>query len=194
LTGGAPHLPRHAIILAAGESRRMGQPKALLEIDGIALVTRHAARFAEAGCNPILVLTRPELRDAVAVAVRAIPGSRVEAAITTSQGETCRVGATKLGHAGAVVFVTPVDLLPPDVDVLERLAGAVEAGAEAATPHSQGRGGHPIAIGTASLARFAAAPEATTLRDHLAAMGARRAVVEVADERVLGDFDHPQVA
>jgi molybdenum cofactor cytidylyltransferase len=44
------------VLLAAGSSRRMGQNKLLLELEGQPLVRRVAGRAAEAGLDPILVV------------------------------------------------------------------------------------------------------------------------------------------
>ena len=46
-----------AILLAAGESSRLGQPKQLLEIDGEPLVVRQARLLAERGYARVVVVT-----------------------------------------------------------------------------------------------------------------------------------------
>src|SRR5204863_4439675 len=50
--------PSHiaAIILAAGESSRLGQPKQLIQFRGKTLVRRVVDAASEAGCQPILVV------------------------------------------------------------------------------------------------------------------------------------------
>ena len=53
---------RHAgapagLLLAAGEGRRLGTPKALVEIGGIRLTDRGVRMLHEAGCTPIIVVT-----------------------------------------------------------------------------------------------------------------------------------------
>lgn len=45
-----------AILLAAGASTRLGQPKQLISIDGETLLRRTARFAAEAGCSPIFVV------------------------------------------------------------------------------------------------------------------------------------------
>ena len=54
-----------AIILAAGASKRMGLPKALLEADqGLSFLGRLAKIFTEAGLAPLVVLGAPLTVDA----------------------------------------------------------------------------------------------------------------------------------
>jgi molybdenum cofactor cytidylyltransferase len=45
-----------AVILAAGASTRLGQPKQLVPIDGEPLLLRTVRMAREAGCNPIIVV------------------------------------------------------------------------------------------------------------------------------------------
>jgi molybdenum cofactor cytidylyltransferase len=59
-----------AVLLAAGASTRLGQPKQLIHIDGESLLRRTARLALEAGCSPIYVVLgyeadgmRPELAD-----------------------------------------------------------------------------------------------------------------------------------
>ncbi|MBU1881712.1 NTP transferase domain-containing protein [bacterium] len=45
-----------AIILAAGESSRMGQPKAFLEYQGKTFLDTITDKFRQAGCDPVIVV------------------------------------------------------------------------------------------------------------------------------------------
>ena len=49
-----------AIILAAGASRRLGEPKQLLRLNGETLLARAIRTAREAGCSPILVVVGAE--------------------------------------------------------------------------------------------------------------------------------------
>ena len=50
-----------AVVLAAGQSRRMGETnKLLVEIDGVSMVARAADAALASGVNPVLVVTGHE--------------------------------------------------------------------------------------------------------------------------------------
>lgn len=64
-----PDFRSAAIILAAGASTRLGQPKQLIRLEGESLLRRTARLAIEAGCTPVLVVLgfeaknmRPELK------------------------------------------------------------------------------------------------------------------------------------
>jgi molybdenum cofactor cytidylyltransferase len=52
----APQFEIAAVILAAGESSRLGQPKQLIQFRGKTLVRRMVDAASEAGCRPVLVV------------------------------------------------------------------------------------------------------------------------------------------
>jgi molybdenum cofactor cytidylyltransferase len=52
----SPQFQIAAVILAAGESSRLGQPKQLIQFRGKTLVRRMVDAASEAGCRPILVV------------------------------------------------------------------------------------------------------------------------------------------
>ncbi|TSA82561.1 nucleotidyltransferase family protein [Deinococcus detaillensis] len=63
-----------AVVLAAGQSRRLGQPKQLLILEGEALVRRAARAVLEAGFTGVVVVTPPgELGQQVRAALAGLP-------------------------------------------------------------------------------------------------------------------------
>lgn len=68
-----------AVVLAAGEGRRMGGSKALLVVDARPLVVRHVQRLAELGCESIAVVVRPGVAPAVSRLLERATGSRLVA-------------------------------------------------------------------------------------------------------------------
>lgn len=53
----------YGVILAGGRSSRMGEDKAALELDGIALLERTALLLKDAGADVVLTSGRPQLTD-----------------------------------------------------------------------------------------------------------------------------------
>jgi CTP:molybdopterin cytidylyltransferase MocA len=192
-------------VLAAGAGRRMGGTKALLVVDGVALVQRHLQRLHEAGCRTMAVVVRPDVAPVVAELVGAsllASWVRVVAASTDSQASSLAVGLRALlaGEGsgaearGAALLVTPVDMLPPKVETVGALLAALQGDVLAATPLYRGRGGHPVAVRGELLAPYLSggSPEAApSLRDVLLGAAQRRVRVEVEDAAILGDLDTP---
>jgi CTP:molybdopterin cytidylyltransferase MocA len=173
------------VVLAAGAGERMGGPKAMLVVDGEALALLHVRRLREAGCARVVLVTRPELAERLRRAEH-------EVAVSTAPDPagSLAVGLRALDPSPvALVAITPVDALPARAATIARLAAAVGADVEAATPSHGGRGGHPVLLRAGVLAGFIDAPR--PLRDVLAALGARRARVEVDDPAVAIDLDSP---
>ncbi len=86
-----------AIILAAGESRRLGQPKQLLEYQGETLLNRAIRIAIEAGATPVLVVL-----GAHAQVVRASIQSRSAVAVHNDRwrqgmGSSVQIGMRALG-------------------------------------------------------------------------------------------------
>ena len=119
------------LILAAGEGRRMGGPKALLLLDGAPLVRQHVARLREAGCRSVLVVASTEQAERVQASA---PQARVIAATTASQAESLAFGVSALDPLTSVVVITPVDMKPVREATLRQLLGALTAGVDAVSP------------------------------------------------------------
>lgn len=185
------------MVLAAGQGRRMGGPKALLEVDGAPLVQRHVERLQEAGCQAVAVVVRPPEASRVEglVGIGLHTGSvRVVPALTSAPAESLAVGLRAL-WAGPLpvlqasehgLLVTPVDLLPPRVETLHTLLAALEGGVLAATPRYRGRGGHPVALRGAAVEGLLGVGEGPlpSLRDVLQWLGERRVRVQDRPRRL----------
>jgi CTP:molybdopterin cytidylyltransferase MocA len=188
-----------AVVLAAGEGRRMGGATALLEIDGRTLVEHHAERLTEVGCSSIVVVVPPAAARAVTERLLSHRVVHIAAAATASQADSLAAGLRVLaGASGDVVVVTPVDMVPAQRGTHHALLAALTSGtAVAVTPVYRGRGGHPVVVRRSMLAPYEerGLPGSTLalppLRDVLAEAGDARRRVEVDDENVLGDLDTP---
>ncbi|MBT4066787.1 MAG: NTP transferase domain-containing protein [Euryarchaeota archaeon] len=101
-----------AIVLAAGSSSRLGQPKALVEWNGETLVGRAVRLLQESGCKPIIVVTRSELQIDVMLSCK-------DATIVVNPNPedgrtgTLQVGLlsllSELGRTPRRVLISPVD-------------------------------------------------------------------------------------
>lgn len=180
--------PSAAIVLAAGEGRRMGGPKALLLVDGKPLIWAHVQRLREAACQPIIVVTRT----AVAAALADMPGVRVIAADTSSMAASLSVAVRNLTpEPNRVVVVAPIDTLPARRTTLELLlTAAASSHTHVATPQYRGQSGHPIALRD-ELLRVFREGYTGTLRDVVRSAGQHRRRVDVDDAAVRSDLNTP---
>jgi CTP:molybdopterin cytidylyltransferase MocA len=182
-----------AIVLAAGEGRRMGGPKALLVIDGQPLIVRHVERLREAGCRSIVVVVRSAVVDEVRANLGDARGAGVVAADTLSTAASLTIGLGALEpERDQAIVVSPVDMMPARRSTIDALLTAVaEEGVHVATPRFHGRGGHPVAI-RETLLRALREGYRGTLRDLIGAAEAYRRRVDVDDPAVTGDLDTPE--
>lgn len=175
------------VVLAAGESRRMGHPKALTLVAGEPALARIVRVWAEvAPSRPIVVLgahhdvVRAALPDLDVVWAR------------NPRPEAGRTGSLQVGLQGArtgEVVVWPVDHPLAQAATLRALLAARGAWV---VPEHAGRGGHPIVLRGTALTAVETAPAATPLRELPGMMGLEVVRVPVDDAGVLANLDRPE--
>jgi molybdenum cofactor cytidylyltransferase len=150
--GAKPRRDCAAIVLAAGSSSRLGQPKQLLLINGESLLRRTARLALEAGCRPVIVVLgfeharmQPEVRD--------LPASiAVNETWTEGMGSSLRCGMQALMQTAPCpenVLVLVCDQPALNRDYLEELLHTHEAESRSAgitASHYSGRIGVPAAF------------------------------------------------
>lgn len=160
-----------AVVLAAGASRRMGRPKALLPLEGMPCVERVLEAFRMAGQGPLILVLGADAT-AVRSAVAPAPGL-IE--VVNERWERGQTGSLKAGlravPPGAPgVYVMPVDhplLGAADVRALaERFASAPE-GKSLFVPTWHGRRGHPLLLGAEHVGAVLELEDGEPLRDYL---------------------------
>jgi len=185
------------LLLAAGEGRRYGRPKALVTLgDGRLLVDRAAEVLRAGGCEPVVVVL-----GAAADTVRA---SATLAGVTvvdnplfaTGMGSSLRTGLAALGSmdadAAVVLLVDTPGITPAAVSRLREAAATDPAGALVIATYD-GQRGHPVLLGRAHWAGVSElAVGDVGARPYLA----RHPVAEVACEDVAdpADMDVPVMA
>ena len=187
-----------AIILAAGDSTRMGRPKALLpDPDGRPFVARVVRTFADARVRDVIIVTGSQHIGIVGAIAADNPPVAPVFAINSqpSLGQlvSLHVGlaaATKLDVDG--VLVTPVDVpmvRPSTVRELIRVWERTRA--PIVRPAVGERHGHPVLFDCAVFDDLRAAPLASGARTVVHAWGDRLVNVAVDDEGCLFDIDTP---
>lgn len=137
------------IVLAAGRSRRMGEPKALLAAGDETFLHRAIRALREGGCAYVVVVTaRLDDEAARRIAEEAAlldAGIAVNPAAESQQADSLRVGLRSLPPEAEAAVVAPVDV--PDVSgalVRAVIDAHRRTGAPVALPAREGRHGHPV--------------------------------------------------
>ncbi len=164
--------PVTGLVLAAGQGRRMGVPKALLETDGETWAARAARLLLEGGCRGVLVVTgaaHEEVADHLPDdgRVRHVHAPRWDEGMGESlrTGLDCLLRATRgepggeaLDPPGDAALVTLVDLPDLDAPVVARVLEEWVAGGEGdqalVRATYDGRPGHPVLLGAAHWERL----------------------------------------
>lgn len=128
------------LVLAAGEGRRLGGPKALVRYRGELLVERAVRTLREAGCVPVLTVLGARAEEVVAAAD--LSGSQVVVAADWAEGmgASLRTGLSRLSASaagGVVVLLVDQPFVVPEA--IRRLAAARPDGAAVASYHGEPR-------------------------------------------------------
>jgi CTP:molybdopterin cytidylyltransferase MocA len=180
------------LLLAAGAGRRMGGPKALVELDGEPLVARALRTLRAGGLDPRLVVLGAEADRVGGVVAGADPGASVVVAPdwADGMGASLRAGLAAVPGDVDAVLVLLVDTPGISAEALARVAAAADPAGLVRGSYG-GRPGHPVVLGAAHLPGVAAAAhDDVGARGYLAG---RDDVlpVEVGDVATRDDVDTP---
>jgi CTP:molybdopterin cytidylyltransferase MocA len=195
------------VVLAAGRSSRLGEPKGLVLVEGTPWILRQLDALG--GRRAVVVLGHDRDRY-----LASVPQLAARAHVVTNLDpdrgpfSSLQVGLAGLAETtpGASAFVLPVDVPAAGECVWTALEGAiaalaaggtvpgaVTAGAEApaeapsaAIPEHEGRGGHPVLLGGRFVAEILGLPPSARLDEALRRAARRGSVVRVpvSDPRV----------
>jgi len=178
-----------AVVLAAGESRRLGEPKALAQLGARTALEQLLSALERVDPEPLVVTGAHDAE------IRARLGTRARCLFHPRwmEGRTTSVLAARIALPEADVLIAPVDVPLVAAATVEALASAWrESGSPARgwlAPRlgAQGGFGHPIVVGRELLARLEPGKELRTLR----ALAQPLLALETNDPAILDDLDTP---
>jgi len=173
-----------AVILAAGASRRMGSPKALLPWGEVTFVQHLCSTLDELNLTVRAVITRSELAECLGV------NWPIWLNLDPDRGmlSSLQTAIARLPADCPWLMVVLVDQPAIEAHTFQIMAERAQSSGWS-SPVYRGRRGHPVVIGRECFTALAAAAPNQSPRDVLASFP--RQLVEVEDACVSLDFDTP---
>jgi len=193
----APRSSLAAVVLAAGASRRMGAPKAALQLGDTTLLARVLDALEVASCAPIVVVAGAH-EAAVRAAMPAHTAARIVVNDTPERGQlsSLQVGLRHLLATAPAVTGAVVALVDHPMVARETVALLIDAAGEGrhsiVVPTYRERRGHPIVLMRAVWDEILATPDDASTRVVVRADPGRVREVAVADPGILIDIDTPE--
>jgi molybdenum cofactor cytidylyltransferase len=183
-----------AVVLAAGQSRRMGRPKALLPLAGKPILAHVLDTLRAAGCiGPVIVVTGHQPQDLEPIlrgrAVERVHNGNFERGGMLS---SVQAGLAAVAGRAEAVFVVLGDQPLVRPRTLRTMASAYAARRpRGVIPTCDGRRGHPVLLCAGGIDQILALPEGATLKTYTAGHNERMLELPVIDPAVLHDIDTP---
>lgn len=181
-----------AILLAAGESSRMGTPKPLLEWGGCTLIEYQIAQLKGPIVDRVVVVLGARADEIQPVVRRAGARAVINELYTEGRASSVRVGAATLGEDTETILLLNVDQPRPH-RVIERIVTEHQRqGSLISVPTFQGKRGHPPVLSGSLLGELRQVREASQgLRGLLRQHEAQIREVAFESDIVLLDVNRP---
>ena len=166
-----------AILLTAGASKRLGEPKALVDIHGESLIQILIRKLKQKKLR-IIIVTRAELFNEMEKL-----GEKV---VINTQPESGRTGSIQCGIKGLEserCLIVPVDRPGFSNTTIEKLINSENT----CCPSKNGKGGHPVILSKEDCEKILSSNPSTPLRDIINPIK-----VEVDDEFLHLNIDFPE--
>tara|TARA_B100001175_G_C19359220_1_gene566251 strand:+ start:32 stop:604 length:573 start_codon:yes stop_codon:yes gene_type:complete len=167
----------NAIILAAGASRRLGQPKALIEVNGKTLIEILITKLKKFNLN-IIIVTRPDLEEKIRTF-----GEKI---IINTEPDRGRTGSIQCGLRelnGQSCLIVPVDRPGFSDKTIKKLLEAKTT----SCPSKNGKGGHPVVLIREDCKKILLSEPSTPLRNIINPLK-----IEVDDDFLHLNIDFPE--
>jgi molybdenum cofactor cytidylyltransferase len=181
-----------ALLLAAGESTRMGSPKPLLDWGGTTLIEYQIHELLAAGVDDVVAVLGHRSDEVRPAAERAGARVAINAAYRDGRAGSIRVGAGAVGPSVSAIVILNVDQ-PRDRSITRALLEShAQGGALITVPAYGSRRGHPAVLSGSLLDELRAVDEASeglnaVMRRH----AAERRELALDDSSVLSDLNRP---
>jgi molybdenum cofactor cytidylyltransferase len=149
-----------AILLAAGESRRMGSPKPLLDWAGETLIEYQVHQLCDAGVDTVIAVLGHSADQVRPLAERAGAAAVLNDHYAEGRASSLRAGAAAVPPSTAEIAVLNVDQPRPALVTARLLAEHLASGALITLPTYEGRRGHPAFLCGSLLPELLAATDA----------------------------------
>jgi molybdenum cofactor cytidylyltransferase len=178
-----------AIILAAGASRRMGAPKALLTYDNETFLDR-LIRIFTAVCEETIVVLgihAETIKSSLSRRAHFIVNAEPE----LGQLSSLQCGLTAMAPDVETVFFTLVDCPTIQPETPASLIAQYQPGTPFVVPRFEGQHGHPVLFEASLAVEFLSLPRDASARDVVHRHAASTQYVDVNDPGILRDIDKP---
>ncbi len=177
-----------AVILAAGESRRMGRPKAYLPFRRGTFLSEIAAALSRR-CFPVITVfgfDADRLAGLAPFGTTPVKNSHYKHGMLTS----LQAGLRAVPPACDVLVFTLVDHPAISAATLDRLLASP---ADIAIPRFESKRGHPVLVRRRIFEEFLAEPLTAKVRDVIDRHAAEIDYLEVNDPGIFDDIDNPEL-
>jgi molybdenum cofactor cytidylyltransferase len=180
------------LILAAGESRRMGSPKALLEFQGETFLDRLIGLFARC-CSPVIVVLGAQ-KETVRAGLRRAGEAFLLENPDFQRGQLssmqCGLRAVPVDVDG-VLFTLVDHPAVASATIATLLNQPNSAAVTLRIPRWDGKRGHPIWFSRSVVPEFLALPSGASAREVLTRNASEIAYIDVDDPGIMADVDDP---
>ena len=182
-----------AVLLAAGESRRMGEFKQLLPFAGKTFIECSVDNLLASRVAEVIVVTGHRAEDVS----RAIGDRRVKCVYnpdySSGMSASIKRGVKAVSEDARAVLIALADQPQIGPDICDQVIEAYEKSrAQIVVPTYKGRNGHPIILDLDLRTEILAIGAEQGLRQVVHAHPDRVSHIEIASQDVLLDFDFPE--